>query len=270
MMHSDNHEQIKLSAVCFSSLRKQQAIAFCSNNKLELKSNKDPGDDLQLIFHDDLIELYDNQLNTSISIDFLHGSLGHRHAFGGGRGQAIAKAAGLKSGKSPIILDLTAGLAGDAFILASLGCPVTMLERSAIVHLLIEDAIERAHLNDSFQSIITQGFKAIHSDAIAYIECQLQKDVERPEVIYIDPMYPERKKSALVKKDMQILQRLHGSDDNAEQLLQAGLVFATKRVVVKRPTHASPVKCKVAGFATPSTSIKSKKTRYDIYALSKL
>jgi len=71
-----------------------------------------------LLFHDDLIALYDRQLNTTISIDFLKGSLAHRQQFGGGRGQAIAKAIGLKSGFTPTILDTTAGLASDAFALA--------------------------------------------------------------------------------------------------------------------------------------------------------
>ncbi len=78
--------------------------------------------DLLLVFHDDLVELYDSKLKTAISIDFLKGSLAHRQQFGGGRGQAIAKAIGLKSGVTPSVLDATAGLAGDAFVLATLGC----------------------------------------------------------------------------------------------------------------------------------------------------
>ena len=82
----------------------------------------------------------------------------------------------------------------------------------------------------------------------------------RPDVIYIDPMYPQRKKSALVKKDMQILQRLLGKDQDAEKLLDTALQCAAERVVEKRPVHASPV-----GNVKPDTSISSKKTRYDIY-----
>ena len=103
--------------------------------------------DLLLIFHDDIIELYDRQLDTSISIDVLKGSLAHRQQFGGGRGQAIAKAVGLKSGMTPSVLDTTAGLAGDAFVLASLGCPLTLIERSPVIFTLIEDAIARASLS---------------------------------------------------------------------------------------------------------------------------
>jgi 16S rRNA (guanine1516-N2)-methyltransferase len=73
-------------------------------------------------------------------------------------------------------------------------------------------------------------------------------------------MYPEKKKSALVKKDMQILQRLLGKDEQAEVLLKSALAHAGKRVVVKRPIHVEP-----AGGIEPDTCISSKKTRYDVY-----
>jgi len=251
--------------VCFSKIRRQQAKYFCQQNELPLLKSKDPHHDLLLIFHDDQIELYDRQLDTSIAIDFLSGALAHRHQFGGGRGQAIAKAVGLKSGIVPSILDTTAGLAGDAFVLATLGCPVTMLERSAIIFSLIENAIERASLSEKFAAILEQGFSVINCDASDYIEDQLITDTTAPDVIYIDPMYPHRKKSALVKKDMQILQRLHGADDDAARLLENALRFAKKRVVVKRPVTAETLSEK-----KPNTCIKSKKTRYDIYTIEKM
>ena len=238
---------------------------FCALNKLPLLKTKNERYDLQLIFHDDLVELFDSELNTTISIDFLKGTLAHRQQFGGGRGQAIAKAMGLKAGTTPEILDTTAGLAGDAFVLATLGCPITMIERSPIIFTLIEDAIERASLSDKFQTIIKQGFNLINADANDFIKQQLNKNGAKPDVVYIDPMYPERKKSALVKKDMQVLQRLHGNDDSSAQLFENALLFAKKRVVVKRPLHAETISRKV-----PNTCIKSKKTRYDIYTLEKM
>jgi 16S rRNA (guanine1516-N2)-methyltransferase len=172
---------------------------------------------------------------------------------------------GLKSGITPSILDTTAGLAGDAFVLATLGCPVTLIERSAIIFSLLANALERASLNEKFQTILNQGFQLINSDANDYIIDQLAASAEAPDVIYIDPMYPDRKKTALVKKDMQILQRLHGEDDNSSELLDNALKFARKRVVVKRPIHAETINQKV-----PNTCIKSKKTRYDIYTIEKM
>jgi 16S rRNA (guanine1516-N2)-methyltransferase len=217
------------------------------------------------MFHDDLVELYDRQLNTSISIDFLQGSMAHRQQFGGGRGQAIAKAIGMKSGITPSVLDTTAGMAGDAFVLATLGCSITMIERSPIIFTLIEDAVQRAALNESFTEILEQGFNIVNQDANEYMKHKIETGSPPPDVIYIDPMYPHKKKSALVKKDMQILQRLHGIDDDAGELLKTALSYARNRVVVKRPIQAAAISDK-----KPNTCIKSKKTRYDIYTIKKM
>ncbi|MBL4711683.1 MAG: class I SAM-dependent methyltransferase [Gammaproteobacteria bacterium] len=251
--------------VCFSSVRQQQAKAFSQRFELPLLKKKSDRYELQLLIHDDLIELFDKQLNTTLSIDFLNGPLAHRHQFGGGRGQAIAKAVGLKSGVTPTVLDVTAGLAGDAYVLATLGCSMTLVERSAIIFSLIEDAVERATLNETFNPILKQGFQIVNKDAIDYIKEQQATDGIAPDVIYIDPMYPDRKKSALVKKDMQILQRLHIKENNAAELLDIALQFAKKRVVVKRPVQAETLSNK-----KPNTCIKSKKTRYDIYTIAKM
>jgi len=269
-MANPEQTEISIAAVCFSNMRQPQAKEFCQLNKLPLLNKKNELYDLQLLFHDDLIELFDTQLNTSISIDFLKGSLAHRQQFGGGRGQAIAKAIGLKSGITPTVLDTTAGLAGDAFVLASLGCPITLIERSTILFSLLENALERATLSEGFQQIAQQGFHIINRDANDYISEQRTSNKTPPDVIYIDPMYPERKKSALVKKDMQILQRLHRQDDNAHSLLNGALLnnalqFAKKRVVVKRPAQAETL-----NEIKPNTHIKSKKTRYDIYTIEKM
>ena len=146
-------------------MRPQQAKDLCAANDLPLLKSKSNSHDLQLIFHDDLVELYDRQLNTNISIDFLKGALAHRQQFGGGRGQAIAKAIGLKSGVTPSVLDTTAGMAGDAFVLATLGCSITLLEKSPIIFALIEDAVQRASLNESFANILEPGFVIVNRDA---------------------------------------------------------------------------------------------------------
>lgn len=246
-------------------MRLQQAKDFCDANDLPLLKNKSDSYDLQLIFHDDLVELYDRQLNTSISIDFLKGTLAHRQQFGGGRGQAIAKAIGMRSGVTPSVLDTTAGMAGDAFVLATLGCSITLLERSPIIFALIEDAVQRASLSESFAEVLEQGFTIANREANEYIREQVEAGISPPDVIYIDPMYPHKKKSALVKKDMQILQRLHGADDNTGELLDSALAYARKRVVVKRPIQAETISEK-----KPNTCIKSKKTRYDIYTIEKM
>jgi len=224
----------------------------------------DTSSSLQLNLTDEFIELRDNLAHSAIHVDFITGTLCHRKQYGGGRGQAIARAIGLKPGTAPPeILDATAGLGKDAFVLACLGCPVTMIERSPIVATLVADALERAKDDADFQVLHEQGFKLIQANARDYI---LQVDEAfRPDVIYLDPMYPEKKKSALVKKNMQILQKLLGQDEDTDELLSAALNCARKRVVVKRPKGTTTI----AG-PKPTMAIESKKTRYDVYVIKAL
>ena len=79
-----------------------------------------------------------------LRVDFVSGAVAHRLRFGGGRGQALAKAMGLRAGKTPMIIDTTAGLGRDSFLLASLGAKVIMIERSEKMHLLLAQGMKRA------------------------------------------------------------------------------------------------------------------------------
>ena len=81
----------------------------------------------------------------AIRVDFVTGASAHRRKFGGGKGQAIAKAVGLNKGATPHVLDATAGLGRDAFVLAALGCKVTMHERHPVVAALLYDGLQRAY-----------------------------------------------------------------------------------------------------------------------------
>jgi len=244
--------------VCDNELKMNEATLFSSENGLPLLTNKNSQFALQLCYGEKITELYDSQLNTSISVDYISGTLDHRRQFGGGRGQAIARAIGLKQGKTPTVLDATAGLARDAFVLASLGCKITLIEQSPILFTLINDGIKRAMASEKIDSIIGNFTNLVNADSRLYLEHMDQNS--KPDVIYIDPMFPERKKSALVKKDMQILQQLLGHNNNSVVLLETALSYTKNRVVVKRPAHANPL-----SEQTPDTSINGKKTRYDIY-----
>lgn len=257
-----------------SEINKEAAINFAKKHNYKVGNSTDSTSSLSLCFTEDYIELKDNEKNTAIHIDFISGNLAHRQQYGGGRGQSIAKAIGLKQGQTPpFVIDATAGLAKDAFVLACLGCRVTLLERSPILVQLILDAINRAEENELFKPIIKRGFKIIQENSIEYLH-QLKKsrdmnspkakypDAIYPDIIYLDPMYPERKKSASVKKNMQLLQKLLGEDQDTQELLDVALQTALKRVVVKRPKNAPPLtKLK------PHYNVESKKTRYDIYLI---
>ncbi len=167
---SESHSKKSLCVVCDNDNRHEQAQAFAGDYLLPLLNAKAPDYELQLIFGNKRIELFDRLLNTSIYVDFIHGALAHRHQFGGGRGQAIAKAVGLKQGKNPSVLDITAGLARDAYILATLGCPLTLVEKSPILSKLIEDGIARGLEDEQSANVIAEHFELHNQDAIDFMK----------------------------------------------------------------------------------------------------
>lgn len=191
-----------------------------------------------------------------VRVDFLEGAAAHRRQHGGGSGQMIAKAVGIQSGVRPSILDATAGLGRDAFVLAQLGCSVTLIERQPLIGVLLSDGLQRARLDAEVGPIIER----MHLRLGNAIELMQTWEGEPPQVIYLDPMFPHRDKSSLVKKEMRIFRALLGDDDDAPQLLQAAQALATHRVVIKRPRKAPSVSGPAPGYA-----LEGKSSRYDIY-----
>ena len=168
-----------------------------------------------------------------LTVDFVHGNTGYRRLHGGGIGQPLARAVGLKSGYRPTVVDATAGLGSDGFILASLGCQVTMIERSPIMGTLLSDGLERAANHPTTKEIASRIHLLLGSASELII-----RQPERPAAIYLDPMYPHRHGSALNKQAMRIIRSLVGDDPDAATLLETALTVATNRVVVKRPKGA--------------------------------
>ncbi len=211
-----------------------------------------------LVWLDTHLELrkLDEPALGAVYVDFVEGAVAHRRKFGGGRGQSIAKAVGLKSGLNPLVVDATAGLGRDAFVLASLGCQVVMLERSPIVAALLADGLARAYQDPEIGGWMRERMSLRPGSALA----QLQQLDFRPDVVYLDPMFPHKKKSALVKKEMRVFQSLVGPDLDADALLPAALAVASKRVVVKRPDYAGWL-----NERQPSSCIETKNNRFDLY-----
>lgn len=197
-----------------------------------------------------------------IVVDFAAGAAAHRRLHGGGAGQAIAKAVGVNSKFKPRVLDMTAGLGGDGFVLASLGCAVTLLERNPVVHALLDDGLRRAvAAEDTDLAVIAERMQLHPSSAAQFV-------ANRPlyDLVYLDPMFPERKKkSAKARKEMAAFHLLVGEDGDADELLEHALECAEYRVVVKRPAHAPWL----AG-RKPSVERLGKSTRFDIYSKKKL
>jgi len=208
----------------------------------------------KLILTDKHLKLRLNQSDApgAIYADFISGKARYRL----GQGELIYKAMGLSKLSCPVVIDATAGLGRDAFVLASKGCSVILLERSPLIFLLLEDALERAGNNPDTSDIV-QRMKLIHMDARNYLN---SKDLPDTDIIYLDPMYPERRKSARVKKEMQIFQKLLGKNENGYDLLQLALEKAKHRVVVKRPR-----KGEYLNNQKPDYSIQGKSVRFDVY-----
>lgn len=190
-----------------------------------------------------------------ISVDFTSGKYAHRRKYGGGKGQLLAKAVGLGSLKAPRVLDLTAGLGQDAFVLSCLGCDVHMIERSPIIAALVQDALDRAHTHPDFRGL---KLKLTVDDSFKFL--QTLNPLDYPEIIYLDPMFPPRTKSALVKKEMRVLKAVVGEDPDADKLLPLAQSIAKKRVVVKRPRHAPYL-----NHLEPDLKYSGQSSRFDVY-----
>lgn len=206
------------------------------------------------------LQALDKPLPGPVRVDFVSGTLRWRLAHGGGRGEMVAKACGLKKDFIPRVLDCTAGLGRDGLILASLGCEVALCERSPLIAALLEDGLARAAQSAELTPIVTR-MHLQQGDALSVLTGLAGAAPEqRPEVVYLDPMFPHREKSALVKKDMRVFRTVVGEDLDADALLEPALAVARKRVVVKRPARAPYL----AG-RKPSLELSGQSSRFDIY-----
>ncbi|MCH8530818.1 MAG: class I SAM-dependent methyltransferase [Saccharospirillum sp.] len=213
---------------------------------------------LYITSHEEALAIADGAApkQKPVAVDFFSSAAVHRQRYGGGRSQAIAKAIGLPKRADISVLDATAGLGRDAWVLASLGARVWMLERHPIVRLLLLDGLNRA-------------FKAgLEPETMRLLEGNLIEGIQgvnQPDVVYLDPMFPERRSSAAVKKEMTVFHDLVGPDADADALLEPALALARYRVVVKRPRHAPDL-----GGQKPGLVLSGKSSRFDIYPIKSL
>ena len=198
---------------------------------------------------------------SDIRVDFASAALQYRKQHGGGRNESIAKAIGIKGKEKLSVIDCTAGMGVDSFVMASVGAQVLMLERSPVIAALLEDALYRLAQE---QSELHEQLSVIQEDAANYLQ-KLSGDSSQDvvDVIYLDPMFPHKKKSALVKKEMQAFQILLGPDMDSEHLLNSAIQLKPKRIVVKRPIDAPELFNSES--RAPTMAIRSKKHRFDVY-----
>lgn len=170
----------------------------------------------------------------------------------------LLKAVGIKKGDAhrPHVIDCTAGLGEDAWLLASHGCTVTALERQPIIATLLDDALRRA----AEQQPDTASRITLHQAGA--IDWLAQASSPKPQALLLDPMFPQGRR-AKERKPMRVVRLLAGDDEDAPALLDAALSTGVHRVCVKRPLHAPAIEH--AKRVKPDIVYKGKAVRFDVY-----
>lgn len=193
-----------------------------------------------------------------VAVDFAGGTMRHRRR--GGANELLGRAVGLSPRRRLRVLDATAGLGRDAFVLADLGAHVVLCERQPVVAELLRAGLaSAAGSDDEWLRTVAARMRLVEGDAREQVLSPL-------DVIYLDPMFPARGKHAAVKKEMALFQRLLGdSADDGAVLLDWALRQSVSRVVVKRPLRAREL-----GGHAASHCIRGKAVRYDVHVIKKL
>lgn len=189
---------------------------------------------------------------VKVAVRFDSAAMQHRRK--GGHNEILGRAVGLKADRKPLIWDATGGLGRDAFVLADLGCEVTLCERVPVLAWLLDQAVQAAAVSGADQvreaaermSVLAGDSKTLRAPAGT--------------VIYLDPMFPERKKAAAVKKEAVMLQRLADQTDDSESLWEWAWDQPVERIVVKRPLRAP-----ILGHIRPAHTLRGKSVRFDVF-----
>ncbi len=235
--------------------RRDIALRFAQNHGIPVGVEKDLlSAGLVLAVRDDVTELRDEEVRPGRGMIVDFSSIDLRTGAGNlSRKQPLPRAIGRET---KTVLDATAGFGYDAALLACMGFEVQAVERSPVIAALLEDGLRRALLDEELNRAIGDRLRIQTGDSRDILEHLDPK----PDAVYIDPMFPEkRRKSALAKKHIRLVRQIVGDDPDARQLLEVAMIHARKRVIVKRPTYAEPLK------ADPDLSFAGKLVRYDVY-----
>lgn len=230
-----------------------EALSDTAQFKLEIEPERKLCDLCDyLVFNNGLLSFHSSELGE-MSFNFEELYQYHERQHYALTKEPLAKALAIKGSSDKeaskrIVWDTTCGTGKDTLLIHFFGAKVVAFERNPVVYLLLKDALRRFPLAD---------VELIYADASKMLESSFL----RPDVIYYDPMYPAKKKSALPRKEMRIFKELVGEDLDSGEFLEWALKVSKDRVVVKRPLEASPVKEK------PSASYTGKSTRYDMYKI---
>lgn len=174
--------------------------------------------------------------------------------------ELLVKAVKIKDFKGRLnVVDATAGLGEDSLILAAAGFRVMLIERDGTIFKLLEDTVKRARSCRELEETVSR-MTLVEGDSKEI----LAKLSDSPDVVFLDPMFPKRDKSGLIKKKFQLIQSLEAPCDEEEALLNAAISAGPRKVVVKRPKNGPNLAGK-----KPSYSLMGNAIRYDVYTLNK-
>ncbi|WP_343128592.1 class I SAM-dependent methyltransferase [Buchnera aphidicola (Kurisakia onigurumii)] len=228
------------------------------NYLIKLGINININSNIKLILNKKKIKLYDTQ-NPKLGnfyIDFTNKKISYR--INNRKKESLIQAIKIKNNPYPNVLDMTAGLGRDSFILAASGCHVLMLERNPIIFILLNNALHRAYKNPKIGKWVKSRIKFFFESSFNISNISF---TFKPEVIYIDPMYCIKKRKSNPKKDMQFLNKIiKNTDQDSNKLIFIARNINCRKIVVKRPLNGSYI-----GNIKTKNSIFSKKHRFDIY-----
>jgi len=190
-----------------------------------------------------------------VTVEFGAGPMRHRRR--SGHNEMLGRAVGVGKKQNLTVLDATAGLGRDSFVLADLGCRVYLCERNPLVQELLCQGLGAARSGeDPWLRSVASAMELVPGDAMMLPALPTGCDV-----VYLDPMFPQRDKSAAVKKEMALFHYLLQDEPGDEaELMHWALAQEVARIVVKRPSRAAPL-----GDQPSSHSIQGKAVRYDVY-----
>ena len=244
-------------AILYADLLDSRALALAEQLTLPLFPLTEiaaSGYNFFLCYRDGCLKLLDRQTlkkgGLAVEVD---PRPGEQHSYPAPKKDLLAQAVGKKS---HTIVDATTGWAQDSLALFRMGYQVTSIERSPIMAALIRDGYDRLAQKDWVQKRELAPPTLLIGNAIEL----LASLSERPDCIYLDPMFsPKRKQSAATRKSMAILRDILGDDLDRQTLFDAAMAVSGRRVVVKSPDYAEPMGGK------PNESYQGKLLRYDVY-----
>jgi len=202
----------------------------------------------KLIYLNHQLALDYPELGKPLTVDFQQSRYAVKNNL---KKELLAKAVGIKKNIFPSICDITAGFGQDAYLLYMLGCEVKLVERSEIIAKLLQDGLFRANCD----------MELFIGEAKDYLNDLLKTKIQ-PDVIYFDPIFPDKNASALSQKSARILRAIAGKDEDSAEVFELALKAAKKRVVVKRGLYSNFISAK---YDKPDIIYKGKCIRFDVY-----